>query len=406
MPTRRRFLQLAATLAATRTLPGLAQHFALAQSRNKPRPAGSISFVYFGSDPGQRIAQGIYRARFDSSDGNLTAAQLVAQTPQPSFLAVGPDSPGGRRCLYAVNAESPAGKVSSFLLDPRTGALSPINQVASGGADPTYIALDATGRAAFVANYAGSTVATYRIAPTGALIGPIEVIDFKDPRFGKRGPNVRQSAPHPHSVYPSPDNRFLIVSDLGSDEISVFPLRPDPAHLGPPAFFSNARAGSGPRHIDFHPNNRWVYSINELDSTIDQFLWTTTSSRTNPQGLLVKAGPPVSTIAPGFSRARNAAAEIAVSPGGHYVYASNRGEDTLVVFSVAPTDGALTLVQRTSSGGRTPRNFALDPTGHWLLCGNQDSANVAVFRRDPATGRLIGPTQTIPLDSPTFTLFV
>jgi 6-phosphogluconolactonase len=239
----------------------------------------------------------------------------------------------------------------------------------------------------------------------GGLSQPVERVDFKNAKFGKRGPNARQDVPHPHSVRLSPDNRFLLVNDLGSDEISVFPVHPETARLGPPTLFSNARPGSGPRHVAFHPNGRWVYSINELDSTIDQFLWSTTSSRTAPQGLLVKAGPPVKTIGPGFPVARNTAAEVQVSPDGQFVYASNRGEDSLVVFSVAGTDGALTLIQRISSGGRTPRHFTLDPTGGWVLCGNQDSANVAVFRRDAASGRLAGPTQTIPLDSVLFTLF-
>jgi 6-phosphogluconolactonase len=183
-------------------------------------------------------------------------------------------------------------------------------------------------------------------------------------------------------------------------------VHPETAKLGPPALFSNARPGSGPRHIAFHPNGRWVYSINELDSTVDQFLWSTTSSRTQPQGLLVKAGPPVKTIAPGFPGGRNAAAEVQVSRDGRFVYASNRGEDSLVVFMVAPTDGTLTLIQRISCGGRSPRHFTLDPSGRWILCGNQDSASVAVFRRDPTSGRLAGPTQTIPLDSVMFTLFV
>ena len=204
----------------------------------------------------------------------------------------------------------------------------------------------------------------------------------------------------------SPDDRFLLVSDLGSDQISVFPIDPGTARLGPPALFSNDRPGSGPRHIAFHPNGRWVYSINELDSTIDLFLWNTTSSRTNPQGLLVKtAGAGTKTVAPDFPVAKNTAAEIAISADGHFLYASNRGEDSLVVFSISTTDGALTLVERISCGGKTPRQFTLTPTGNWLICGDEDSATIAVFRRDPATGRIGGPTQTVPLDSPLFTLF-
>jgi 6-phosphogluconolactonase len=278
--------------------------------------------------------------------------------------------------------------------------------VPSAGAGPCYISLDATGEAAFVANYYGSSIASYRVLPSGALSEPVERIDYKNPKFGKRGPNsARQDIPHPHSVHLSPDNRFLLVNDLGSDHISVFAIDPATARLGPPALFSNDRPGSGPRHIAFHPNGRWLYSINEIDSTLDRFLWTTTSSRTDPQGLLVNTGAPVKTIAPSFPVVKNTAAEVAISLDGNFLYASNRGEDSLVVFSIASADGALTLVQRISCGGKTPRHFTLDPSERWLLCGNQDSASITIFRRDSASGRIGGPTQTIPLDSPMFCLF-
>jgi 6-phosphogluconolactonase len=198
----------------------------------------------------------------------------------------------------------------------------------------------------------------------------------------------------------------LLVNDLGSDAITVFPVEPG-AKLGTPAVFQNDRAGCGPRHIAFHPNGRWVYSINEIDSTIDLFHWSETSSRTDPQGLLINTGHFVKTVAPGPAAAKNTAAEVAVSPDGMYLYASNRGEDSLVVFGISPDDGKLTLVQRIACGGKTPRQFTLSPDSNarWLLCGNQDSATVTVFRRDGATGKLGGPVQTVPLDSVMFTLF-
>jgi 6-phosphogluconolactonase len=315
-------------------------------------------------------------------------------------------STAGQRRLYAVNAiNDPAATVTSYFTDNSTGALHPINQVSSAGAGPCYISLDATGETAFVANYYGSSIATYRVLPNGALSEPVERIDYKDPKFGHRGPvAARQDIPHCHSVHVSPDNRFLLVNDLGSDQISIFPIEPG-ARLGQPALFSNDRPGCGPRHIAFHPNGRWVYSINEIDSTIDHFLWTTTSSRTDPQGLLINTGHFVKTIAPSFPAAKNTAAEVAISPDGNYLYASNRGEDTLVVFSIAPADGGLTLVQRISCGGKTPRHFTLSPDSRWLVCGNQDSATVTVFRRDGGTGKLGGPIQSLPLDSVMFTLF-
>ncbi len=403
MFTRRRFLL---------TLPAVAvsRHLAIAQSftnplKKKPIPPPLPNFVYFGTDTAKGVAKGIYLSRFDRTTGHLTAPALVAATLRPSYLALSTPV-AGRRRLYAVNAVPDASAtVSSFQMDPTTGALKPINQVTSAGAGPCYVSLDATGEIAFVANYVGSSITTYRVHPDGSLSEPVERIDYKNPKFGKRGPvTARQDVPHPHSVHLSPDNRFLLVNDLGSDRITVFALLAD-GHLGPPALFSNERPGCGPRHIAYPPNARWVYSINEIDSTIDHFLWTTTSSRTDPKGLLVNTDFHVKTIAPDFPAAKNTAAELAISSDGNFLYASNRGEDTLVVFSIAPVDGKLTLIQRISSGGKTPRHFTLDPSERWLLCGNQDSATVTVFRRDGGTGHLGGPTQTIALDSVMFTMF-
>lgn len=404
MISRRRFLL---TLPALAAAPRIALSQALhSPFRKKPPAPPPPTFVYFGTDTGKGISKGIYLSRFDAAAGKLTAPVLAAATLRPSFLALSQPTAGHRR-LYAVNeGNSPSDTLSSFLMDPATGALAPINKVSSGGPGPAYVSLDATGEAAFVADYAGSAIATYRVLSNGALSEPVERIDYKDPKFGKRGPvAARQDVPHPHSVHLSPDNRFLIVNDLGSDELSVFAVDPATAHLGEPALFSNDRPGSGPRHIAFHPNGRWVYSINEIDSTVDHFIWSVSSAPGEPKGLLVYTGNFVKTIAPGFPAAKNTAAEVAISPDGNFLYASNRGEDTLVVFSIAEIDGKLTLVQRISCGGKTPRHFTLSPDAHWLLCGNQDSATVTVFRRNGGTGRLGGPVQTLPLDSPMFTLF-
>jgi len=411
MFTRRRFLL---TLPALTALPRLALHPVHCEAQSlltpfhkKPIPPPP-TFAYFGTDTDKGISKGIYLSRYDRATGHLTPPVLAAATLRPSFLALSSTIQGHRR-LYAVNAVAAASAtVTSFLMDPASGALRPINQVTSAGAGPCYVSLDATGEAAFVANYVGSTISTYRILPSGALSDPVERIDYKNPKFGKRGPNAtRQDVPHPHSVHLSPDNRFLLVNDLGSDEITVFPVDPARARLGQPTLFSNDRRGCGPRHIAFHPNGRWVYSINELDSTIDHFLWTETSSLTSPQAMLVNTGHFVKTIAANFPTAKNTAAEVAISTDGNFLYASNRGEDTLVAFAIAPADGTLSLVQRISCGGKTPRHFTLSPDSEarLLFCGNQDSATVTVFRRDAASGRLSGPTQTLSLDSVMFTLF-
>lgn len=376
--------------------------------RKKAVPPLAPLRVYFGTDTNKGISKGIYQARFDSVHGQLTAPVLAAATVRPSYLAASPLGVGGHRSLYAVNAiKDPGATVTTFAIDPNTGGLGQLGQVSSGGSGPAYVSVDSSGRSAFVADYYGSSVASYRVQPDGALSGPVERIDFKDKgQFGALGSNTaRQDAPHPHCATVSPDNRFLLVCDLGTDHISVFQIHPETGRLSDHALFSNNRPGSGPRHVVFHPNGRWVYCINEIDSTIDHCLWTATRFADTPQGLLVNTNMPVKTIAADFAADKNTAAELAVSGDGNYLYASNRGEDTLVVFSIRARDGRLSPLQRIACGGRTPRHFTLDPTGQWLLCGNEDSGSVTVFRRDGATGRLSGPVQTMPLDSPLMTLF-
>ncbi len=403
MFTRRRFLALFSAFAAATH-----SYASLSFKKKKVAPPAPV-FVYFGTDTYKSVSKGIYQSRFNPTTGELSVPVLAASTTRPSFLAVSPARTGQKRFLYAVNAmNTPSATITTFSQDPASGAIKQLGQVLSGGAGPAYVSVDDSGHAAFVANYFGSTVSSYRIQADGTLSTPVDIIDFKDKeKFGSRGPNsARQDIPHPHCATVSPDNRFLLVCDLGSDAISVFEIDPQTGHLttSDPHLFS-VRPGSGPRHIVFHPNGRWAYGINELDSTVDLFLWTKTSSTENPQGFLVNANFHIKTIADDFPAEKNTAAEVAVSPDGNFVYASNRGEDTLVVFSVRPKKGDLAVVQRVPCGGKGPRHFTLDPTAQWLLCGNQDSASVTVFRRDAATGKLTGPIQTAPIDSPLFLLF-
>ena len=338
---------------------------------------------------------------------------LAAETVSPSFFALAPNG-GGRRLLYAGNETSDSSSsVTAFTVHPpggnTPGLLQPIGKVSSGFPGPCYVSMDATGHALFVADYAGSGIASFRILPDGNVSDPVERISFKNrEKFGEQGPNRdRQDAPHPHCATVSPDSRFLVVCDLGNDRLSIFSIDSATARLSTsePHLFSTNRPGSGPRHVVFHPNARWIYCINELDSTIDHLLWTTTHSQQTSQALLVVAGPPVKTIADDFPVSKNTAAEIAISPNGQFVYASNRGEDSLVVFAIDQLTGSLKLIQRIPCGGAKPRHFTLDPTGNWLLCGNEESDTIAVFRRDAGTGQLSGPVQSLPVDAPLYTLF-
>jgi 6-phosphogluconolactonase len=401
MFNRRRFLLLLPAYAAS------AQQLASPFNRKRPAPPNPIR-IYIGCDTLSGVSKGIYSASFDPASGKLGTPTLAAETQRPSFLAL--SSPrNGHRSLYAVNAiKDPSASITTFDLDLKTGTLAQRSKVSSSGAGPCFLSVDSTGKAAFVANYWGATIATYSIQSDGTLSNPIETFNYREPRFGKDGPNtVRQEQPHPHSVFLSPDNRFLIVNDLGHDALSVYSIDAATAKLTPSSpLLTSVRAGSGPRHIAFHPNGRWIYVVNELDSTLDRFLWSTTHATpsASPRGLLINADTTVSTVAKDFPKEKNTAAEVMISPDGKYLYVSNRGEDTLVVFAIND-DGSLKEVQRISCGGKTPRHFTFDPTFRWILCGNQESASVAVFRRDQGTGKLTGPTNSISVDSPMYILF-
>jgi 6-phosphogluconolactonase len=360
--------------------------------------------VYFGTDTSRPGAKGIYRSRFDPASGHFSDPVLAAECVRPSYFAA--NRRGASMFLYAVNAgDAQHSTVTSYQANPATGELRQIGQVASGGAGPCYVSVDADGRSAYVANYVGGTVATYLIQPDGTLSQPVEMVDFHDPKFGKRGPVAdRQDGPHPHTAMLSPDQRFLIVNDLGSDDIVLFPVDTATARLGSPHLVESRLPGTGPRHVAFHPNGRWVYGIDELANRIDEYLWNETRGA-DGVAMLTDTDRSVSTLDAGF-HGTDTAAEVALSADGNFVYGSNRGENTLVVFRVDPENGGLTLEQRISCGGKGPRHFTLDPVGRWLVCGNQDSATVTVFARDANSGRLAGPVQTLALESPMFTLFV
>ena len=398
MATRRGFVISLSALAA-------ASSRMLAEPFRRPRLTAVPTYrCYFGTDTSKGTAKGIYRATFNANTGELTQMGLVAETEQPSFLAIGPAT--AHRMLYAVNESGNA--MVTFRIEPTTGDLQRVGQVSSGTAGPCYVSIDATGHAAFSANYAGGGVSSYRIQADGTLSAPVDQVNYRDAaQYGTNGPmTARQDGPHPHCVTISPDNRFLVVCDLGHDRISIFEIDGQPAKLetDEPHLFSNNRPGSGPRHVAFHPNQRWVYGVCELDSTVDHYLWTATHA-SNAQALLTLAGPPVKTIAP-ESVGKSTAAEIAISPNGHFLYVSNRGENSLVVFTIDQTTGALKEMQRISCGGKTPRHFTLDPTGGWILCGNQDGGGVTVFKRDAGSGRLTGPVSSLPVPGAMFTLFV
>ncbi len=385
--------------------PGIESRIKNRLKRKPPAPTPP-PFVFFGSDT-KRGGKGIYLSRFDPATGHLTSAALAAACINPAWIVLGQSAK--RRLLYVANeGDQHTSGISAYTVDS-TGALHLLGQVASGGAGPTYLSIDPSFQSLFVANYAGSSIASYRIQPDGTLSQPVERVSFRDPRFGSLGPDHnRQDAPHPHAAMIAPDNRFLLVTDLASDTIITFPVDIATARLGQP-HLNQRRAGAGPRHLAFHPNGRWLYEVDELDNHVDQLLLNTTRGDTahgfGPQALITDTSRSLPTTDPGF-HGTNTAAEITISPSGRFLYISNRGEDSLVCFALDESTGAPTLVQRIACGGKTPRHFTLDPTGAWLLCANLDSNSVSVFSRNESTGHLTGPVQTVPVPAPQFILFV
>ena len=320
--------------------------------------------------------------RFHSANGKVTRIGTAVDTPAASFLVVHPNG----RFLYAVNEEGKnTDTISAFAIDAKSGKLTPLNTVPSRGSSPCHLAFDKTGRFLAVANYANGTVAVFAVLPDGQ-IG--EAVGF-DQLHGSSVSPPRQTGPHAHCMVFSPDNRFLLSADLGADKVRVYRFNAATGAItpnDPPAF--SVKPGSGPRHLEFHPNGKVAYLLNELASTIEVLHWDAATGTFD-------SGQTVSTLPEDFA-GQNTAAELAVNAAATRLYASNRGLDTLALFSIDPERALLFPMERTGSLGKTPRHFTFDPTGRFLLVANQESDNLIVFSVHPATGELrpVGPPVT------------
>jgi len=353
-------------------------------------------FAFIGTYTSKTDSNGIYSFHFDSDTGRLTSVVLAATTQDPSFLTVARNE----KYLYAVNELSEfegkkSGAVNSYSVDPKSGKLTQLNQVPSGGADPCYVSFDQTGRYLLVANYTGGSVATFPVGPDGRIGSASAFVQHTG-----SGPNKeRQEGPHAHYIGSSADNRFVFVVDLGLDEVVVYHLDPAKGSLTPnhPPFAKLA-PGAGPRHLAFHPNGKFAYVLSEVNSTVTAFAYDSKSGSFSTVQTL-------STIPKNFT-AHNDTAEIVVHPSGKFLYASNRGEDSIAEFTIDAANGRLTLAGDFSTQGKTPRNFALDPTGKFLLAANQESNNIVVFRIDQSTGALTATDQVAQVPAPVDIVFV
>mgnify|MGYP001604929437 CR=1 FL=1 len=339
-------------------------------------------------------SKGIYRLALDLDTGRLGAPEVAAAGDNPTFLAF---APGGRQ-LYATSEVPatdgrPGGAVYAFAL-AGDGGLTLLNRASSGGPGPCHIGLDPSGRMLMAANYDNGTIAALPVRGDGSLGEPAMVIQHQ----GRSVNPGRQTHAYAHSVYFSRDGRFVFSDDLGVDKIYSYRIDPAQATLtdNDPAFTA-IEPGSGPRHLAFHPDGHHAYGINEMASTVTVFEFDAARGALTPTQT-------ISALPAGF-KGTSTGAEIFVHPSGRYVYASNRGDDSLAVFRVESGTGRLTFVEAVSTQGKTPRSFALDPSGAWLVAANQNSDSLVAYRIDPATGRLTETGSRVSIPAPVCVLF-
>jgi 6-phosphogluconolactonase len=323
----------------------------------------------------------------------LGKIELAIEAVRPNYFAMHPKLP----VMYTVNEGSgPAAGVSGFTVDAASGGLTLINEVSSHGDGPCYVSVGVGGREAFVANYSGGSVACFPVGVGGRLQ---EALLAQPYVLTKPGPVAdRQNASHMHCVTISPDGKFVLACDLGADVIRIFRIgmkegdRGDGPVLHPSSVFMQAdgevaaRAGSGPRHVAFHPNGKWVYCVHELDCTIDLYDWKV---RGQMHVLTLREDSVVSTLAKGVALQGNTGCEVVVSDDGRFLYTCTRGVDEIVVYRVDAGTGLLTELQRLGCGGKVPRILAFDPSRKWMVSCNQGGdGTVGVFACDARTGML------------------
>jgi len=344
---------------------------------------GTDLLAFSGGYTSPNGGKGIYAYRYDTASGALKAAGLAVETASPSFLAV--DEAG--RFLYAVN-ETDRGMVSSFSIDRAAGKLTLISQVSSKGGGPCHLALDATGRWLAVANYGTGSVAVLPVGSDGKLG---EAAAF-DQHHGSGVNRARQAGPHAHEAVFSPDNRYLLVPDLGLDQILIYHFNAAKGTITPnDPPFAVVAPGSGPRHLAFAPNGKIVYVLSEMASTVTAFRYDAARGE-------LESFQTVSALPDHFTGS-STTAEIAVNAAGSAVYASNRGHDSIALFHIEPELHTLMAPEHTPTLGKTPRHFTLDPDGKFLVVSNQASGNIVVFRVHPHTGELT-PTKHMPVEQP------
>jgi 6-phosphogluconolactonase len=342
---------------------------------------GQNIYAYVGTYTGSG-SKGIYLYTLNTNSGQFTPTGHCSESQNASFLAIDAD----QHYLYSVS-ESNDGQVVSFRINEATKELTRINSQSSRGMHPCHMSVNREGTFLFAVNYSGGSVCLYPIHEDGSIA---EISDFI--QHEGHGPRAdRQESPHPHSIFIDPSNQWILVPDLGLDTIFIYGL--DTVQQ---KFIAHRqvklRPATGPRHLAFHPTAPYVYVINELDSTITAFNFDASL------GDLV-ALQSISTLPENFTGI-STCADIHTSPCGRFLYGSNRGDDSIAVYRIDSSSGLLTLIEIVSTGGQTPRNFAIAPDGKFLLAANQDSDNIVIFSIDQETGRLHNLNLTVDIAKP------
>lgn len=340
--------------------------------------------ILYAGTYSDRGSKGIYVYQFNRADGKLTELQTVTEGKSPNYLELHPN----KKYLYAVYNEGlqkvdQNGRVMSFKIDPATGFLTKLNEISSNGRGPAHVSVDPKGRFVYVANYGEGNFSVYRIAPDGSLGEVTDTIRHT----GKGADTSRQKGPHVHSIIPSEDGKFIYVSDLGIDKVMIYEVDDKTGKVTPGKMpFGSNPPGSGPRHFAIHPNGQFAYSAEEMSSTVSSF------KRDPSTGALT--GLDRKSMLPADFKEVNSAADIHFSPDGKFLYASNRGHQSLVIYSIDAATGKMTLVGNEDTHGKHPRNFCMDSKGQYVFVANRDTDNISVFKRDANTGKLVYTSET------------
>ncbi|MEO5997717.1 MAG: lactonase family protein [Chitinophagaceae bacterium] len=334
--------------------------------------------ILYAGTYSDRGSKGIYVYQFNRADEKLTELQTVTEGKSPNYLEVHPN----KKYLYAVYNEGlqkvdQNGRVMSFKIDPASGFLTKLNEVSSNGRGPAHVSVDPKGRFVYVSNYGEGTFSVYRIAPDGSLGEVTDTIRHT----GKSSDTSRQKAPHVHSIIPSDDGKFIYVSDLGIDKVMIYQVNSKTGKVTPAKMpFGSNTPGSGPRHFAIHPNGKFAFSAEEMSSTVSSF------TRDPSTGALTSLSR--MSMLPADFKEVNSAADIHFSPDGKFLYASNRGHQSLVIYAIDANTGKMTLVGNEDTHGKHPRNFCMDSKGLYVFIANRDTDNITIFKRDSATGKL------------------